>query len=229
VACLQCVPQITITNGIPTTFIPLGIVLGFDGVVTALEDYKRHVNDARANSSTSACREPRQIYQRMRARTTLQPALAYSPARASLSARAALVMREGRFQKVAWRDIRVGDLMKIMRNETVPADCVFLSACSPDAGTPDACYVQTAQLDGETNLKLKQAIAPTVAYFRTWEDCARFRGFVLCEPPSLVSFFNQRQLNSRSALSRLTVVSPPKTISTYPVYDTPTAGVNVYS
>ena len=54
VACLQCVPAITITNGIPTTFLPLSIVLGFDGVVTALEDYKRHKNDARANSSTSA-------------------------------------------------------------------------------------------------------------------------------------------------------------------------------
>ena len=54
VACLQCVPAITITNGIPTTFLPLSIVLGFDGVVTAMEDYKRHQNDARANSSTSA-------------------------------------------------------------------------------------------------------------------------------------------------------------------------------
>lgn len=50
---MQMIPHITITNGIPTTFIPLSVVIGFDGVVTALEDYKRHQNDARANSSTS--------------------------------------------------------------------------------------------------------------------------------------------------------------------------------
>jgi hypothetical protein len=53
VAILQTVPDISITNGVPTTFLPLSIVLSFDGIVTAREDYKRHVDDARANSSES--------------------------------------------------------------------------------------------------------------------------------------------------------------------------------
>ena len=53
VACLQTVPSITITNGLPTTFLPLSIVLSFDGIVTAREDYKRHQDDARANASKS--------------------------------------------------------------------------------------------------------------------------------------------------------------------------------
>jgi magnesium-transporting ATPase (P-type) len=93
-------------------------------------------------------------------------------------------MRNGVFKQVPWRSVRVGDIMKIQRNETVPADCVFLSSFSPDAETPDTCYVQTAQLDGETNLKLKQAVAASVSRFRSDEDCARFKGFVRCEPPN---------------------------------------------
>ena len=89
VACLQCVPQITITNGIPTTFIPLGIVLGFDGVVTALEDYKRHVNDARANSSTSAFAGDcgRREMKARGARTCVWPCLTHFPPRALLPPR----------------------------------------------------------------------------------------------------------------------------------------------
>lgn len=53
VAILQTIPEISITNGVPTTFLPLSIVLGFDGLVTAREDYKRHQDDAKANASQS--------------------------------------------------------------------------------------------------------------------------------------------------------------------------------
>jgi hypothetical protein len=53
VSVLQCIPAISITNGAPTNFFPLGIVLAFDGIVTAREDYKRHVDDDKANNSKS--------------------------------------------------------------------------------------------------------------------------------------------------------------------------------
>jgi len=72
---------------------------------------------------------------------------------------------------VRWRDIRVGDVLKVLRNEPVPADAVFLAAgttgnsgaAAGDGGasTPDVCFVQTAQLDGETNLKRKRALQAT--------------------------------------------------------------------
>lgn len=54
VCILQSLPAITITNGVPTSLLPLGIVLVFDGTATAREDYKRHVDDAKANNSKSA-------------------------------------------------------------------------------------------------------------------------------------------------------------------------------
>ncbi len=53
VCVLQSIPAISITNGVPTSFLPLGLVLFFDGTATAREDYKRHVDDEKANNSKS--------------------------------------------------------------------------------------------------------------------------------------------------------------------------------
>jgi magnesium-transporting ATPase (P-type) len=78
VCILQCIPQISITSGIPTSIFPLSFVLFFDGLVTAREDYKRHQDDAKANAKTTF---------------TLQPG--------------------NGFVRTAWRDIRVGDIVKV--------------------------------------------------------------------------------------------------------------------
>jgi phospholipid-translocating P-type ATPase (flippase) len=51
VAALQCIPAISNTSGVPTTLLPLVIVLTFDGVFAALEDAARHRADKEANSS----------------------------------------------------------------------------------------------------------------------------------------------------------------------------------
>lgn len=42
VCVLQAIPEISITNGLPTTALPLSFVLFFDAIVTAREDYNRH-------------------------------------------------------------------------------------------------------------------------------------------------------------------------------------------
>ena len=54
VCVLQSIPAISITGGLPTSALPLSIVLFFDGSATAREDYKRHCDDAHANNSKSA-------------------------------------------------------------------------------------------------------------------------------------------------------------------------------
>jgi cell division ATPase FtsA len=53
VCCLQVIPSITITGGLPTAGLPLTMVLLFDGVVTAREDYKRHKDDHVTNTQRS--------------------------------------------------------------------------------------------------------------------------------------------------------------------------------
>jgi len=60
---------------------------------------------------------------------------------------------------VAWSEVEVGDVLIVCGEQEFPCDLVPL-ACSGEEGL---CYVSTANLDGETNLKLKAAITSTQA------------------------------------------------------------------
>lgn len=70
---------------------------------------------------------------------------------------------------VKWKKIRVGDVVRLLRNEAAPADLILLHASGPDG----VAYIDTMALDGETNLKSKQVPQPlaercaTVAGIRT--------------------------------------------------------------
>ncbi|KAI0123941.1 phospholipid-translocating P-type ATPase [Xylariales sp. AK1849] len=57
------------------------------------------------------------------------------------------------WSNVQWQHIRVGDIIRLQRNENVPADIVLLHATGPNG----IAYIETMALDGETNLKSKQA------------------------------------------------------------------------
>ncbi|CAN0410979.1 unnamed protein product, partial [Hapterophycus canaliculatus] len=46
------------------------------------------------------------------------------------------------------------------------------------------CYVETKSLDGETNLKIRQAIRPTIGRVSTPRDAASLRGRVVMEHPN---------------------------------------------
>lgn len=61
---LQIIPVISITNGIPTSIFPLSFVLTFDGFFSAREDYRRHQDDAKANSQTTLTMGPDKTFKR---------------------------------------------------------------------------------------------------------------------------------------------------------------------
>merc|ERR1719379_395306 len=65
-------------------------------------------------------------------------------------------MLEGRakLDMTAWKDVKTGDLVVIEQDQEVPADVVVLGSPS-FAGT---MAIDTANLDGETSLKLKKAV-----------------------------------------------------------------------
>lgn len=46
----------------------------------------------------------------------------------------------------------MGDLVHLSNNETVPADILLLRSSNPHG----VCYIDTCDLDGETNLKLRE-------------------------------------------------------------------------
>lgn len=60
------------------------------------------------------------------------------------------VLRGTVLTKVKSQDINVGDVVKIMNNEEIPCDLVLISSHDSDG----KCHVTTANLDGETNLKV---------------------------------------------------------------------------
>ncbi|KAL6153434.1 phospholipid transporting ATPase [Exserohilum turcicum] len=61
---------------------------------------------------------------------------------------------KARFKKDAWKNVQVGDFVRLYNNEEIPADVIVLSTSSDDG----ACYVETKNLDGETNLKVRNAL-----------------------------------------------------------------------
>lgn len=63
----------------------------------------------------------------------------------------------GRFVDTEWKDVMVGDIILVEKDEQVPADMVLFSTNTPDG----VAYIDTCNLDGETNLKVRQAIPAT--------------------------------------------------------------------
>ncbi|KAK4399890.1 putative phospholipid-transporting ATPase 9 [Sesamum angolense] len=84
----------------------------------------------------------------------------------------------GKFKQTEWKNLKVGHIVKVEKDEFFPADLVLLSSSYEDA----VCYVETMNLDGETNLKLKQALEATSSLNE--EDLDDFRAVVKCEDPN---------------------------------------------
>lgn len=84
------------------------------------------------------------------------------------------------WRDVRWKDVRVGDVVKIERDEWVPADVILLYS----AGENGVAYLETAALDGETNLKSRQALPQVSKWCGTDLACATFRANVHSEDPN---------------------------------------------
>ncbi|KAI9495722.1 hypothetical protein BDB00DRAFT_213054 [Zychaea mexicana] len=82
------------------------------------------------------------------------------------------------WQEVRWQDVMVGDYVMLHNNDDVPADMVILSTSETD----NLCYIETQNLDGETNLKARQGLAAT-GDLKTVHDCERARFYIESEPP----------------------------------------------
>ena len=73
----------------------------------------------------------------------------------------ARVWRDGGWTDVLWKEVRLGDVLKVLDGETFPADLILLSTSETDG----CCKLQTANLDGERTLKTRQALLFTMALF----------------------------------------------------------------
>ncbi|KAK3322159.1 hypothetical protein B0H66DRAFT_601627 [Apodospora peruviana] len=91
----------------------------------------------------------------------------------------ARVLRGSTFEETKWINVAVGDIVRVESEEPFPADLVLLASSEPEG----LCYIETANLDGETNLKIKQGLPETVTMVSSTE-LSRLGGRMRSEQPN---------------------------------------------
>ncbi|KAJ8570940.1 hypothetical protein K7X08_037912 [Anisodus acutangulus] len=104
--------------------------------------------------------------------------------------REAPVLQFGKFQLKRWKNIRVGEVVKILADETIPCDMVLLGTSDPSG----IAYIQTMNLDGESNLKTRYARQETTSLVSEVETLS---GVIRCEQPNrnIYEFTANMELN----------------------------------
>lgn len=74
-------------------------------------------------------------------------------------------------ESVFWESIRVGDLILLHNNHEIPADMIILTSSDPMGHV----YLETSNIDGETNLKLRNSAktSSTGSVWKTPNDLKR--------------------------------------------------------
>jgi len=90
------------------------------------------------------------------------------------------VLRKGYLVEEKWHRVQVGDVIRMENNSFIAADILLLSSHNPNG----LCYIETAELDGETNLKVKQCLDKTNALGEDEKSLSQFNGHIICEPPN---------------------------------------------
>ena len=125
---LQCIPNVTTSNGIPTYLPPLLTIMILTMIKDGYEDYKRYKSDEEENNKKT------------------------------------LAWRDGNFTQIQWRDVMVGDVLKVEKDNFFPADMMIMGSSLYKKGQ---CFIETKNLDGETNLKSKFVIEDLKNYLQS--------------------------------------------------------------
>jgi phospholipid-translocating ATPase len=161
----QAIPGLS-TTGNYTTILPLTFFILLTVLKEAYDDYKRHRMDKVENKLLA-----RVLAQKSHAadEVTLERPLfravsnfsTLSPWKTS-STKAVQIVQENEqdeddelaWTDTRWHNIKVGDILKLNRDETIPADLVLLNTSEENG----VAYIETMALDGETTLKTKRAL-----------------------------------------------------------------------
>lgn len=169
-AILQLLPYFGIKAPV-LTLLPLCSVLVISAVKDAFEDYQRHTLDKKFNTQITYTLAG---YHNVNYDTDppVKKALNLDKSFSSLD------QIEGKFHPSHSEDVRVGDFLLLRNGDKVPSDCVLL-ASSDETGI---CYVETKDLDGETNLKPRQSMSETLL-IQSGQECLDLHFYVELEAP----------------------------------------------
>ncbi|XP_020665205.3 phospholipid-transporting ATPase VA [Pogona vitticeps] len=117
-----------------------------------------------------------------------------------------------------WKEVKVGDFIQLRCNEIIPADILVLSSSDPDG----LCHIETANLDGETNLKQRQVVRGFLELDSDFDplkftsiieceepnnDLSRFRGFIVHKNGEKVALYKENLLLRGCTIRNTEVVS----------------------
>ncbi|XP_030002017.1 phospholipid-transporting ATPase IA isoform X1 [Sphaeramia orbicularis] len=107
------------------------------------------------------------------------------------------VLRNGAWEIVHWEKVAVGEVVRAANGDHLPADLVILSSSEPQG----MCYIETSNLDGETNLKIRQGLQMT-ADIKDIDSLMRLSGRMECESPNrhLYEFVGNIRLDGHSTV-----------------------------
>lgn len=87
--------------------------------------------------------------------------------------------KEKKYIDCCWKNVTVGDFIRLSCNEIIPADMVLLFSTDPDG----ICHIETSGLDGESNLKQRQVVRG-YAEQDSEIDPEKFSSRIECESPN---------------------------------------------
>ncbi|KAL6873078.1 phospholipid-translocating P-type ATPase [Trichoderma novae-zelandiae] len=166
----QMIPGLS-TTGSYTTILPLLFFICLTMFKEGYDDYRRHRLDKVENANFATILGKEDKYAGRARRTHFLDR--YNPFRTKTTSEPRPVPAEEfrgvRWVPTRWADIKVGDVIRLARDEPVPADIALLYS----DGENNLAYVDTMALDGETNLKSKQ-VCPAL------EGCDTIQGIAQC-------------------------------------------------
>ncbi|KAF4436512.1 phospholipid-translocating ATPase [Fusarium austroafricanum] len=190
VGSIQLIPGLS-TVGTWTTIAPLAVFVAFSMAKEGWDDYRRYRLDRIENRSEAWILADRTAEkgrirhaEKMRRRKEKVPENGEEHMLDDLETGTtgiAKVGGDGDWTSVQWQNVRVGDVIRLRRDDPVPADIVLLHATGPNG----IAYIDTMALDGETNLKSKQACPLLAERCNTLEGLRATHATVISENPNL--------------------------------------------
>ncbi|CCH40607.1 phospholipid-translocating ATPase [Wickerhamomyces ciferrii] len=206
VAILQMIPSWS-TTGTYTTIVPLLIFITISIVREGYDDWRRHLLDKKENNQFSKIVQHKDSKRALGygdntsiyslSRTTSHNSVSRldpeeyeydQPRKQDAFNQPNTFTRDNYLKqldisvnKIKWKDIKVGDIVKLEQDEPVPADIILLTS---DGVNENEVFVETMDLDGETNLKSRIPHRKITNIMNTANGLKNFQAGVTFEDPN---------------------------------------------